>query len=97
MNVKFKIDDETMRERKRRRVLSAENRPQSINKFICIIYINRVTFIVIKTIYLLIYFLIYIDPPPKVPQKVCYYCLELYFLKQILLIIVSEIINIFKL
>lgn len=56
MNVKFKIDDETMRERKRRRVLSADNRPQSINEFICITYINRVTFIVTKTIYLLIYF-----------------------------------------
>jgi hypothetical protein len=38
MNVKFKVDDETMRERKRRRVLTAENRPQSINEFICIIY-----------------------------------------------------------
>ncbi|RGB33616.1 hypothetical protein C1646_733854 [Rhizophagus diaphanus] len=29
MNVKFKVDDETMRERKRRRVLSADNRPQN--------------------------------------------------------------------
>ncbi len=36
MDVKFKLDDETMRERKRRRVLTIENRPQSINEFIYI-------------------------------------------------------------